>query len=283
MNASLRRGACLAIAAGAMALSPGVAHGQAPASAEYASSDNSASSGGYRWLRTDGAGTDAVIAQGGTVTFSVPGTAVRPHNVSFPMPPADPSCVLDGATTPSLPMPSPAGARGWRGTCTFTTPGTYVYVCLLHAAMTGTITVEAAGPPPGPGTPPPAPPTPGPAGSPPPAATAAATGLRLTRRQRGTRVRGSLEVRAAATRLEIAALVRRERLGRRHGPALVRVGRVVRTGLQPGRLAFAVRLGPAARRSLRARRTLTARVRIAATAAGAVRTAWTRTVRLRQA
>jgi hypothetical protein len=279
MNTSLRRGACLAIAAGALALSPGVAHGQAPASADYASSDSATDpSSTFRWLRTDGGGTDAVIAQGGTVRFTTPATAARSHNVVFTMPPATPSCQLDGAPAPSAP-PMPASAtRPWSGVCTFTTPGAYAFVCGLHPAMAGTITVEAAIPPPGESTP-----APGPAGSAPPAATAAATGLRLARRQRGPRVRGSLEVRTAATRVEIVALVRRERLGRKRGPALVRVGRVVRTGLQPGRLAFAVRLGPAARRSLRARRTLTARVRIAATAAGAVRTAWTRTVRLRQA
>ena len=239
----------------------------------------------FRWLRTDGGGTDATIAQGGTVTFTTPAAPARRHNVQFRMIPAappPPSCVLSGGSgVPALPMPSPAAVE-WSGTCTFASPGKYEFFCELHAAMVGHIEVEAAPPPPGEtptGTPapPPSPPTTGAGGGATPAAAAA--GLRLAKHQRGTRVRGSLDVRAAGARVEIVALVRRERLGRKRGPARVRVARFVRVGAQPGRLAFALRLAPAARRALRSRHTLALRVRISTTAPGA-RTAWVRTVKL---
>jgi hypothetical protein len=283
MNASMRRRACLAVAAGALVAAPGPAQGQTPTSAAYTTSDSATEpSSTFRWTRTDGGGTDAVIAQGGTVTFTTPADSARPHNVDFTQVPASaPACVLTrGSGTPGLPMPTLAGARDWSGTCTFADPGGYRYVCRLHPAMAGMITVQAPPPVPQPGSgpPPPAPggPTPPPAGSgPTPVTAAAAAQLRLARHQRGTRLRGSLAVRAAGARVEVVV--------RRRGRAGVRVARLVRTNAQPGRLAFALRLSPGARRALRARTALTLRVRIAVTAPGAEATTWVRTVRLRRA
>ncbi len=76
------------------------------------------------------------------VTISNP-TAVY-HGVNWISPPSTPNCDSD------VPVGTTAAfsATNWKGTCTFTTPGTYTYYCTVHgAAMSGTITVKVPGTP----------------------------------------------------------------------------------------------------------------------------------------
>lgn len=93
------------------------------------------------------------IDAGDTVTWTAPSNG-EPHTVTFLGP------------RPSLPPPSdpgnavPAGGKTYDGSVytssgfvlggktyslTFIKPGTYVYYCLLHGGMSGTITVQSAG------------------------------------------------------------------------------------------------------------------------------------------
>jgi plastocyanin len=96
------------------------------------------------------------INQGETVFWTNVGS--NPHNVKF----AD----------ESVARPAPASASAWTVSRTFNTPGTFSYVCEVHATMTGTVNVNAVAPapgppppgtptPPAPGPPAPGPPTPG--------------------------------------------------------------------------------------------------------------------------
>ena len=281
-----RGGVFLAVAGGAVALLPGAAQGQAPMTAEYTSQDSP-----LRWL--SGGSTDVTIAAGGTVTFRVPAGPGPPHDVDIEGTPA-PACQVNGGPS-GLPMP-PDAARDWSGTCTFVAPAqqtVYDFVCTLHPSMAGRITVEAAqstppGGTPGGGTPPGGTP---PGGTPPPAGgtptqpggtTApglAATSLKLAKRQTGSRLRGSVDVRERGSRLRVDALVRRTVLGQRRS-GRVRVGRLVRSSVGPGRVAFALGLQAKARKVLRARRKLAVQVRITVTRPGASRRTWTRSVTL---
>jgi plastocyanin len=76
------------------------------------------------------------------VTISNPTTVY--HGVDWIAPPSAPSCdagVPVGTT-------AAASASNWKGTCTFSVPGTYTYYCTVHgSAMSGTITVKAPGTP----------------------------------------------------------------------------------------------------------------------------------------
>ena len=91
---------------------------------------------------------------GDTITWKFP--AGEPHTVTFLGPRSSPPPVTD----PSVPVP--AGGSTYDGTVytssgfqllnaiygiTFTKPGTYVFQCLIHGGMTGTITVNPAGTP----------------------------------------------------------------------------------------------------------------------------------------
>ena len=107
----------------------------------------------------------------------------------------------------------------------------------------------------------------------------AATSLKLAKRQTGSRLRGSVDVREQGSRLRVDALVRRTALGQRRS-GRVRVGRLVRSSVGPGRVAFSLGLQAKARKVLRARRKLAVRLRITVTRAGAGQRTWTRSVTL---
>ncbi len=78
----------------------------------------------------------ATITAGESVTFE--SNESLAHGVGWePAAPATPSCTG---------VPGPAQAGPWSGSCTFTVAGSYPFVCTLHASMTGTITVNSAGP-----------------------------------------------------------------------------------------------------------------------------------------
>src|SRR4051812_42594555 len=113
------------------------AAGVAAANARISAHDD----GGRFWWQDASSASDAdadvTISVGEQVTFDFPvGNGTNVHNVSFRGAPAPTSCPQTKAA-PGLPVdsddvpPMPASAQpaGWEGYCTFTTPGTYSFVC----------------------------------------------------------------------------------------------------------------------------------------------------------
>jgi PKD repeat protein len=87
------------------------------------------------------------VNPGETVTFSYPtGTSV--HNVAFNATGPQPASCAQTLPTPTAPgnPPMPAGPSlaGWAGNCTFANVGTYVFYCVAHQAMQGTVVVVPA-------------------------------------------------------------------------------------------------------------------------------------------
>jgi hypothetical protein len=171
-----------------------------------------------------------------------------PHGVKWVSTPATPVC--QG-------VPVESSETKWSGTCTFATPGTYVFYCTVHGSeMTATVNVGA------PGTTGPtttsttttSSPQPGGIGSASPGATgqpAPAPVLSLARSQHGRRVRGSVRVPVAGAggRLEVDLFASRAALSARAGRP-VQVGRLVRTALHAGTLRFSVSLTARGRTAL---------------------------------
>jgi plastocyanin len=145
----------------AVAVLPGLAGGEVPpSSASFTAED-------FRWHLTGGSGTEVTIAPGGVVTFSYP-SGSSTHNADFGSVAVPSSCTqTEGASSGSVPpLPHEPTKSGWSGSCTFNTPGTYVFHCDHHPySMTGTIRVQSTLPPPTTTTtttgttPPPPPPT----------------------------------------------------------------------------------------------------------------------------
>jgi plastocyanin len=188
------------------------------------------------------------VTAGGTV--AIRNTGAVAHGVYWIGGPATPTC----SGVPVGTEPSASGAH-WSGTCTFAQAGTYVFYCTVHGPeMTGRITVSAAG-------------TPVP--TPSPLAGSASEAVKLRHSQRGRAVRGAINVSqdGAGARLDVDLLAKRVSLFGAGQSGLVRVGRLVRTSLQPGIAPFRVALDARARRALAARRHLTLRVRILVTPA----------------
>ena len=225
-------------------------------------------------------GNSVTISPGGTVMFAYPGGNQR-HNVAFTG--MQPSSCQQTAGTPAgqvPPLPTTPSPPVWEGTCTFSNPAVYSFVCQAHAEMTGTITVQ------GPATAPPPPPPPGttPPPPPPPAAAPmgpAASSLRLAAAQRGSTVRGSLLVARPGSRLDVQALARRASVSRSRRAGSVRVGRVVRSSVGAGRVSFAVRLNAIARRAVARRGRLRLAVRIRVTPPTGAAFSTTRSVTMR--
>jgi plastocyanin len=247
----------------------GQAESQAPATASIVASPTA-----NAFSTPDGGPANVTIATGGVVSFSYAGAATRRHNVNFSS--AQPSsCTLTGGT-PSTgtqpPLPNPATNTPWAGYCTFANAGTYDFVCEIHPLMTGSVTVNApaTSPPPPPGAAPP--PPPGAAPPPPPVAppgvlpaltrAPAARKLTVALRQRGTAVRGTVNVRSAGSSLLARALATRKALSGGASTAEVEVGRVSRASTGPGGVAFKVALGASGQRALRRNGRLLIRVRM---------------------
>jgi plastocyanin len=253
------RAALVAAACGALIGIPALARAQAPATDYFTAQDVAPMSG--RWDANGDASTSSLtIVSGGTVTFSYQ-TGASEHGLAFTGA-AKPSCT----GVPELP-PSPAGwGPGWTATCHFSDPGRYPFVCPLHPAMTGTVTVNAAPTPtPTPGASPTPTPTPvyGATPTPTPTPTPQRTlKLALASRQQGTHVRGSVQVQSAHTRLEVT--VSAKLTGRR----AVRVGHWLKRSAPAGRVAFSVPLIARARHTLARRHELAVTVRVGLTPLG---------------
>jgi plastocyanin len=231
------------------------------------------------------------LASGGTVSFEDASDTV-PHGVVWES--GDPE-------TPVCNGVPAEGETNWKGSCTFTKAGVYRYYCSVHGmAMSGTIEVSA--PATTPTAPPPVPTAPGGAGSTPssptstaeppagaPAASPLAGGtsraIALARSQRGKSVRGSIELSpaGAGARLEIDLLASGAALGRGRHAAPVRVGRLARSALKPGRVSFTASLNGSGRAALRRRGRLALTVRIALTPAHGATVSVTRLVVVRPA
>ncbi|WP_028067876.1 cupredoxin domain-containing protein [Solirubrobacter soli] len=211
----------------------------------------------YAWRANDTDATTLTIAPGQTVTFGYP-SGMTTHNLDFT------DRVPDCTGLPPGPRP-----KGWSATCTFAQAGTYPFVCDVHPQMTGKVVVAVPTPTPTPtatATPTPAPTTdpttpaatPTPVGTTPPAPKQTSLALRLASRQKGTRVRGSLRVVQAGSRVEVAV---------RSGKA--RAGTWVKKSAASGRTSFTVVLNAKTRKALRARRHLSLTVTVSLTPPGA--------------
>jgi len=228
------------------------------------------SGGGYyhAW-----APSQAAVGEGGVVRLSNP-TEVK-HGVEWRSGPETPSCSsgVPVGTTVS------ASATQWSGTCTFLKAGTYTFYCTVHGPeMTGTVTVSANGT----TTTTMTPTTTAPGGSGSEATPGSshgggtATTVKLASKQHGDSVHGSLTVSPAEAdgRLEVALFATSASLAKAKHPAKVRIGRLLRSSLNPGVMAFAVPLSAKGNSALRRHRRLALTVRIVLTpihgAAGAV-------------
>jgi plastocyanin len=207
------------------------------------------------------------VTAGGAVTIRNQGTV--PHGVHWVGGPATPTC---SGGVPVGKEPSASGVQ-WSGACMFTQAGTYAFYCTVHGPeMTGRITVSAAGTPPL---------TPSSEGS--PLAGSASEAIKVAHGQRGRAVRGSIKVSqaGAGARLQVDLLAKRASLAGAGQSGLVRVGKLVRSSLQPGPASFKVALDARARRGLAAHRRLALGVRIVLTPAHGPVVTITRSVVLR--
>jgi len=250
---------------------PALAYGRGDAAAVTINA--SGADPNYAWDQPD-----VTITAGETVQFSNHQTATSAfHNVTFDTKPT--TCTQtsgSGAGTVSQgPMPSSV-KKNWDGECRFDTPGTYKFVCSVHASMSGTITVVAAATPtpsatPMPGASPTPAPDPGYPGSPGGAKqtqTTLAGAVAIAKSQKGTRVRGSVDVKLAGSRLEVSLWAPRKEISASRSSKLVRIGRSTRTSTPAGKVNFAVGTDAKAKSALRRHRRLSVTVGIALTPPG---------------
>ena len=223
--------------------------------------------------------TDVTIAPGDTVKFSNQQAAATAfHNVTFeagsPVPAACSQTSGSGAGTVTAPPVPKTPKRLWTGECRFDAPGVYKFVCGSHPDMKGTINVVAAATPtptstptPGgyPGATPTPTPTPGPGSDP---QTTLAGAVAIARSQKGTRVRGSVDVKHGGSRLDVSVWAPRKALFGGKSSKLVRIGRSTRASAPAGKVSFAVVTDAKARSALRRHRRLSVTVSIALTPPG---------------
>jgi hypothetical protein len=201
------------------------------------------------------------IASGGSVAFADSKTAA---NIAWTG--TAPTC------EPSVPVAPAAPKTGWEGKCTFTTPGAYKFesstlwpeytkyeVMVEGAPPTGT-TGGGGGSTPGAPTPSPTPAGENPTGSP----LSGAPAIRSS--QRGTTVKGSLQLSKAAAgdRLEVDLLATTASLAKAVHTTQV-VGRFVSASVSAGQQSFSVKLNARARKALKRHHRLALKVKITLT------------------
>ena len=270
-----------------------IAHGDdPPATATFTTVDGPNL---FRLVTGAGSPTSADIVTGGTVTFQ--NASSEQHNVDFQMPAGGGvSCqqTAGGTASSSLRFPDSPTDGTWSGVCTFTRPGTYSFMCDMHAGMTGTVVVTSPGAPPGTTTAPPTTTTPTtvtattpitvippgtattpagqpiPAGTPPasipantPATVVKAVAFTISGTQRGPRVRGSINGAGSKARVQVALTAKRADLGLK-GKTLASIGSLSAHATSGGSLTFAVPLTARAKAALARRGHLTVTMRITA-------------------
>jgi plastocyanin len=212
------------------------------------------------------------VIAGDTVKFSNPGSEV-PHGLKFTSGPT-PSCTgIPAAASEET------GATKWQGQCTFSTPGTYAFVCTVHPGeMKGTITVNPNGT-----TTTTTTTTPTTTGTtrgetPPPSPLAGSPSVRAS--QRGGVVKGALEISQAGAgdRLEVNLSATRASLASVARASRVTVGHFTIASAKAGRVAFAVKLSARAKHALHRRKRLPLTVSIVLTPPHGKSTTVTRSV-----
>jgi plastocyanin len=254
-----------AAAAACLVAAPSLAYSQNTPAGKVAAVDRPAPA----W-----APTTVTVTAGESVTFESKGNA-QPHYLEFTG--AKPDC--DAGVATAFPR-----SPDWSGECRFDTPGDYPFRCPVHdtppyATMRGTIHVVA--PQPTPTDDPDATPTPGASATPasggmtsPPPPVAQTQNqpktltVKLARNQTGSRVRGSVRVEQAGSKLEVVVRTK-----------AARVGRWRATARAAGTRAFSVKLSAAARRTL-ARKKLKLSVSVALTPPGGKKLSRALTVRM---
>jgi plastocyanin len=225
-----------ALAVAAALLAPAVALSEDPPTISAVDS-NGAYGMSHSWSPAT-----VTIAQGGAVTFQYqPGAfpqGTSSHSVVFESSPSIPTCGGVPETTSGQPAP-------WSGTCTFSTPGTYHFICGVHgSSMSGSVTVTGSS---GTTTPPPS------------GDAAAASDLSVPSSQKGTSVRGSLRIAHDGSRLRAVATVRVK-------SSVIRVGTATKRGLDAGRYRFRVALDKRGKSLLARNHRLSLRLRLEVTA-----------------
>ncbi len=201
-----------------------------------------------------------------------------PHGVEWISTPEGHAPTCD----PSVPVGTTKAAAGakWSGSCTFATPGVYVFYCTVHgAAMRGRIVVGApASTTPSTSTTTSTPTTStGAGGAPPLGETVAQTpspaspllgderhSVALRAARHGAVVHGSLRLTSAAAGmgLEVEVSAQRALLKGGSGGSGVEVGRLKRSHLRAGVVSFSIALSGPARRALRRHGRLKIAVRV---------------------
>jgi hypothetical protein len=212
------------------------------------------------------------IAQGGTISFE-DNDADAPTDV-----------IWIGVARPTSCMgvvEAPPTKTGWKGTCTFSTPGEYEfeseglfndgtsnytkYKVIVEGASTGTTPTTPTTTTPT-TTKPTTPTTPNEpsSGSP---LEGGSKALKLAGSQHGSTVHGSIKVSQAGSggRLEVGLFAAAASLAKAGHPAQVRIGRLVRSSLTSGSVSFSVPLTAKGKASLRRHRHLTLTLKITLT------------------
>lgn len=188
----------------------------------------------------------AEVAAGGSVSFKNPSASVF-HGVTWTGGPEAPKCTG---------VPVDDFKYSWSGSCTFAQAGAYPFKCTVHPEMTGKITVSSSST-----TPNPPPPTGSPTDVP------ALKALRVAGRQRGSFVRGSVDISQAGAggRLQVDLFATRAKLFGAGHPGKMRVGRLTRSSLREGVVSFTVSLKGVAREALRSDMRLPLQVKVTVT------------------
>ena len=211
----------------------------------------------YSWSTSD-----ITVAAGESVSFN--NATAGFHDVKFDQ--GAPAC----SGLPAAPK------RQWTGgSCRFDYAGEYRFICESHPTlMIGYVHVSAAPTPtPSATAPPSASPTPTPdpgggSGGATEAQTTLAGAIAIAKSQKGTRVRGSVQVKLAGSRLEVSLWAPRNALAPGKSSKLVRIGRQTRASAPAGKVNFAVGTDAKARSALRRHRRLSVTVSIALTPPG---------------
>jgi plastocyanin len=269
------RGMLIAAACAALVGLPALARAQGdpPASGDFQAVDDAGTmTSAWRANGTDA--TTLTIATGGTVTFhyDTGSPSTNKHNVVWGDDLNNPQQQPAYASCPSTPDRYAPQRAPWSGSCTFSAPGTYAFHCIVHPYMTGTVVVQdVTAQPTATATPigdPGATPTPTPTVTPDPPQSTLKGAVKLAASQHGSRVRGTVSVKGAKSRLEVAVFAPRSALSGGKSHAAVRVGRYLRKSAPAGKVSFAVPLSARARKAMDRHRRLRVTVAVALTPPG---------------
>jgi hypothetical protein len=246
----------------------------APSEAKLEVNENCVEANWPCWA-TPGSGQPAAkvtIVSGGSVVYADSKTAV---NLAWSG--TAPTC------EPSVPVAPTAPKTGWEGKCTFATPGTYKFesATLWPEYTKYEVVVEGStsAPPPGttgeggskggtPGSGTPSPTQAGESPTGPPLSGAPTIAPTIHPSQRGTTVKGSLQIAEAGAgdRLEVDLLATPASPGKA-GHATQVVGRFVSASVSAGQQSFSVKLNATARKALKRHHRLALKVKITLTPA----------------